>query len=28
LKIDLTKSVANVLKWGLGLLGIEVMEKL
>lgn len=28
LKIKLTKSVANVLKWGLGLLGIEVMDKL
>lgn len=28
LKIKLTKSVANVLKWGLELLGIEVMDKL
>jgi arginyl-tRNA synthetase len=28
LKIDLTKAVSNILKWGLSLLGIEVMEKL
>ncbi len=28
LKVGLTKSVANVLKWGLGLLGIDVMHKL
>jgi len=28
LKIDLTKGVANILKWGLELLGIEVMVKL